>query len=168
MKPFKLIATLGLIFLMTIGHKTVNAQGMGYNTAIGLRFGGTEGLTAKFGLGNDAAIEGILGFGPHYLSITGLYEIYRPTGVNQLNWYYGGGAHVAWITNRNYYYAPNRKYGVYDQSTAIGIDGIIGIEYKIPNAPIAFSLDAKPTFSVYDSGGSVVFLDLGLGLKAAF
>ena len=62
-------------------------------------------------------------------SAAGLYEWTQPVINNDFNLYYGVGGHLGAAANK----------------FAIGIDAIVGLEYKIPNAPIAFSLDYKPS-----------------------
>lgn len=137
-----------------------------YNTAIGLRAGGTSGLTIKRFVGNNA-IEGIIGFAPNAFSITGLYEIHA-AAFNEpgFKWYYGGGAHVA-FTGNNYYWRDNSRY-YRNTGVGLGIDGIIGLEYKINPIPIAISLDLKPFVEMNTNGGIYSFIDPGLGIKVAF
>lgn len=144
-----------------------------YNTAIGLRAGGTSGLTVKQFIGSSHAIEGIIGFWPNAFSITATYQKYTSSGsVTGLNWYYGGGAHVAIETDPTYHYDKNRGrwyyYRYHDEGVGIGIDGIIGLEYKIPAIPFAISLDLKPFLEVGSYGGVFAALDPGLGIKVAF
>jgi hypothetical protein len=145
----------------------------GYRTAIGIRAGETSGLTFKRFVSPNMAVEGIIGFFPNAIGITGLYEGYVATDVEGLNWYYGGGAHVTagtGATNRTYYSPRTGRYEVYryrDYGVGLGIDGIAGIEYKIPRAPFAFSLDVKPYIEV-NSGDVYLALDPGLGIKVAF
>jgi len=141
-----------------------------YNVAIGVRAGGTSGLTAKFFTGSSRAFEGIISAGYHHFGLTALYEAYVGAfGVDGLNWYYGGGAHVKyqspnieWVDfNDDYYYRGSDR-------LALGVDGIVGIEYKIPPIPIAISLDLKPNVEVWTTGGVGLGIDPGLGVKLAF
>lgn len=152
------------VFALTILSFSTYAQ-LDYNTAIGLRAGETSGLTIKKSLGGNA-FEGILGVWGSGLSFTGLYEWVAPTNVGGLNWYYGLGGHAAIGTG--YYYKSRRAYYYRTGGFGIGIDGIVGIEYKIPNAPIAFSFDLKPYIEMYSGGGVFSSLDPGLGIKVAF
>ncbi len=141
-----------------------------YNTAIGLRAGGTSGLTIKHFFGSANAIEGIVGIWPNTISLTGLYEKNVGAGVAGLNFYYGGGAHISAGTNSYYDY---RRDGYYyyrypNGSPGLGIDGIVGLEYKIPPIPIAISLDLKPFVEVNSIGRIYTAIDPGLGIKVAF
>ncbi|MES2800625.1 MAG: hypothetical protein V4638_11455 [Bacteroidota bacterium] len=150
----------------------LNAQ-LNYKTAIGLRGGETSGLTIKQGIGGASAIEGIIGFQGHGLSLTVLYEKYQGTGLAGLNWYFGGGAHATFFKyyySRKHYFRDDHYHSnyYYDGGFGIGLDGVIGLEYKIPKAPIAFSLDLKPYVEINSHGNLWTSLDPGLGIKVAF
>lgn len=162
---------LTLCLFVVLGT-AVNAQ-LNYNTAIGLRGGETSGLTIKQGIGGSKAIEGIVGVYGNGLSVTVLFEKYQGTGLSGLNWYYGAGAHVAFFDyyyDRRYYFRDGyyRSRYYYDDGFGFGIDGVLGLEYKIPKAPIAFSLDIKPYVEMNNRGGIWTSLDPGLGIKVAF
>lgn len=141
-----------------------------YKTAIGLRGGETSGLTIKQFIGSSTAIEGIIGMWYHGLSTTILYERHAPGfGVDGLNWYYGVGGHLAFQTGYYAYYYRNDRYRYYSNGNlGLGIDGVIGLEYKIPKAPFAISLDMKPYVEVASKGNVWMSLDPGLGIKVTF
>jgi hypothetical protein len=139
-----------------------------YKTSIGIRVGGTSGATVKHFFRPATAVEGILGTFGNGFSITGLVEKNAQAfDVPGLNWYYGGGAHIAfyngnhshWVEGRNVHYRDNNDVGV-------GINGIIGLEYILPdNIPVAFSLDFKPFLEIDSDGDVGVAPDLALGIK---
>ncbi len=141
-----------------------------YRTAIGVRAGGTSGLTIKHFFANYSAIEGIIGFHPNAFSLTALYEKHQGFSTPGLHWYYGGGGHVAFESGRFYSYNEGRKWRRYygDGEVALGVDGVLGLEYKIPPIPFAISFDVKPFLEVNTGGGTYVGLDPGLGIKVAF
>lgn len=137
-----------------------------YKTALGLRVGGTSGLTFKHFFGGSTAFEGIVGVWPNALGFTGLIEKHVPAfDVDGLNWYYGGGGHIVAGTERVYY--EGRRYDRGDE-LGLGVDGMLGIEYKIPPIPFAVSLDLKPFIEVQTDGDAFLALDPGLGVKVAF
>lgn len=140
-----------------------------WKNAIGLRAGGTSGLTYKHRFSKSAAAEFIFSFSP---GITGLFEKYSSTNEQGLSWYYGGGAHFSFnrYNNRYFFYHKGRYYysGEYYYGHAFGVDGIVGLEYKIPAAPIAFSVDVKPNLEMTTGGHVFMYLDPGLGIKVAF
>ncbi|MGQ8335652.1 hypothetical protein ACUNWD_03815 [Sunxiuqinia sp. A32] len=135
-----------LLFITIISYS--NAQE--YNTGIGIRGGFAQGLTVKHFIGESTALEGILSTRWGGFNITGLYEIHNPAfNVAGMYWYYGFGGHIGfwdghqvhdWFDDDNTY-------------TVIGIDGVLGLEYNIPGAPINLSLDWKPAMNIIGHTG---------------
>jgi hypothetical protein len=126
----------------------IGFQATGQNlpsNAVGLRAGPGSGITFQHKLSNKTGVELIAATRYAGLSLTGLYEIHAQAfDVKNLNWYYGGGAHLGWygrwptgIYDRGRYYTGQ---GI------LGLDGIVGMEYIIQEIPIMFSLDWKPSF----------------------
>jgi hypothetical protein len=154
-----------LTFFLLISKRS-NAQD--YSTAIGVKFGGFEnGLSVKHFMDNEASLEGILGFRTDGVVITGLYELNQTAfNVNELKFYYGGGAHIGAIGSGVYH----RYNGLEEDYTSghllLGIDGVVGLEYNIPGIPIAISLDLNPRLEL--ATGPFVDLAPGLGLKYTF
>jgi hypothetical protein len=151
----------------TTATQTENTDGT-YKTAIGIRGGETSGFTLKHFTGTESAIEGIFGFWPDAFSITGLFEHYVNAGTDGLYWYYGGGGHVGFNTGGLYYASESRRYYYHSGETGIGIDGMLGIEYKIPRIPFAISLDLKPYMEITTMNRVYGSIDPGLGVKVAF
>lgn len=169
MKRFLILSTL-FLFGFTLAS-SVKAQSLdaNYRTAIGLRAGGTSGITFKHFTSNSRAFEGILGIWGNGFGITGLIEQYAGTTVPGLNWYYGAGAHIAvWDGPYRRYRGDYLYYNYNNDGLALGVDGIVGIEYKIPPIPFAVSLDVKPLLGIHTRGGAHFALDPGLGIKFAF
>jgi hypothetical protein len=129
---------LSLILIVSIAVM-VNAQD--YKTGIGLRGGLSNGLTIKHFVSDKAAFEGLLSTRWQGFDITGLYEIHNQAfDVEQLNWYYGFGAHIGTYNASN---VPWKTSG-----TVVGVDGILGIEYSFKEAPINIGVDWKPAFNL--------------------
>jgi len=143
-----------------------------YRNAFGVRIGETSGLTYNHIFGGGNAVEGILDFSPYTVGITGLYEKYLNTGVAGLNLYLGGGAHINSGNNRTrtYYFYRGVQYVYVDQPnySAVGVDGIVGIEYKFKPVPIALSLDVKPYFEGGNYGYNYFAVDPGVGFKIKY
>ena len=125
------------------------ASAQDYNTGIGLRGGLSNGITLKHFVSNNAAVEGILSSRWAGFDITGLYEIHNEAfEVDQLKWYYGGGAHIG------FWNGDNVTWGDAGTSyTVIGIDGILGIEYSFTEAPINIGIDWKPAINLTGYSG---------------
>ncbi len=94
-------------------------------------------------------------------------------GLNGLECYYGAGGHAVEGTGRIYsgedsnpVYPRGDYYGV--GSGGIGIDGVLGLEYKIPPVPFAISFDIKPFLEFDTHGYGFMALDPGFGIKFIF
>jgi hypothetical protein len=164
MKKIIFYAFISVSFLLI--SKTSSAQD--YKTAVGLKFGGYEnGVAVKYFIMNDVALEGIAGFRDHGLVITGLYEFHQEAfGVHELKFYYGAGAHIGAIGS-GVYQRFNGDNQPYNRSTILlGVDGVLGLEYKIPKSPIAISLDLNPRAEL--ATGPFFDIAPGLGLKYTF
>ena len=179
-----IIAT-GLLFgvisvsrTQTISGNDANGSGLSinksayYRTAIGLRAGETSGLTLKRFSGTGRAVEGIIGMWPSGLSLSVLYEAYASAGTTGLSWYYGAGGHAAFETSRLIYTAYDYAGRYYSYRTlgsmGLGVDGIIGLEYKVLPIPFALSFDLKPFLEINTSGRAYMAVDPGLGIKLTF
>jgi len=156
-----------LIVLLLFSSGVTMAQ---YDFAVGLRSGGTSGLTLKKNKGNSA-LEGIVGFYHHGFSLTGLWEK-QQSAFNEpgFNWFYGFGGHLAFYGD-NFDEGPgwyDHPHHIDDGDFGIGIDGIVGLEYKIPNAPLAIDISFKPYMELVSEGGVFFSPDPGIGIKFAF
>jgi hypothetical protein len=131
-----------------------------YKSAVGLKFIYGISLTGKTFLNDKAALEGILrytgGGGLSNFAFTGLYEHHTDIkSVEGLRWYVGGGGQVI-------YYS-----GGGGSDVSFGVSGILGLEYKIKNLPLAISADWQPTYMI--SPASVFSAENGgIGVKYTF
>jgi len=139
-----------------------------YQIAAGLKFGGYEnGISGKYFMNNSTALEAILGFRQKGLVITGLYEIHQVAfNVPALKFYYGFGAHIGAIGSGTYKRFNGDTQVYANNQVLLGADGVIGLEYKIPDAPIAISLDLNPRIEL--ATGPFVDIAPGLGIKYTF
>jgi hypothetical protein len=116
-----------------------------YQTALGVRLGDPSGITLQHYISNNSALEGILGIGPNWFTITGLYELHQSfSSPDGLGWYIGFGGDIGAL-NGTYHY-NSHEYG--GGGFILGVDGILGLEYTIPQAPINLSLDWKPDINL--------------------
>ncbi len=160
----RLVIAVGFIFGLTAN---VSAQS-NYNTGVGLRLGGYEnGITLKHFISSDTALEGILGFRRGGFVFTGLYEKHAIAFAEpSLNWFYGAGAHIGGISGDRYYraYGNDRYYN--DSGILLGADGILGLEWQVPELPIAASLDLHPRLEV--ARGPFLDLEVALSIRYIF
>ena len=154
-----------------------SGEGQEFKTGIGVRLGGlTSGITVKHFTNPSAALEGIVSFGNRSFVITGLYEKHRVINTAPgLKWLYGIGGHVGFFRYGGYYYMVKyNKHGyVYytenpgGSTAVVGLDFILGLDYKFNNAPFNVGLDIKPFFDFY-SGGPNGYFDGALSVRFAF
>ena len=129
------------------------AKGSSYKTALGVKFYPGAGITLKHFVKSNAALEGIGYFWRDGVRITGLYEFHgNISGAPGLKWYVGPGAHIG-FWNNSYW---KREYGNYRGGALVGIDGVLGLDYKFKGAPINMSVDWQPSFEfgTYGAGFS--------------
>lgn len=159
--------SLGFIvfaFIFLGFNTSADAQALGhtYNTGVGVKVGywGGGALDVKHFLSPTSALEGQLGFGSNWFTITGLYEYHGAIdGAPGLMWYVGPGAHVGFWSNK---YKNNHDH---DGSAFFGVDGVLGLDYKFNKAPIDISLDIQPSVSIPHGGFDIWG---GLGIRFAF
>ncbi|NCI46170.1 hypothetical protein [Sediminibacterium soli] len=156
---------LSAFLVVMIAAVSVHAQtndGPDYKTAIGVKvYPGA--ITLKHFIKPTVALEGLGYISSDGFRLTGLYELHNDIGgVAGLKWYLGGGAHVgvwsdSWRT----------KYPYRNDGLALGIDGVLGLDYKIQGIPLNISFDWQPSFNIigysYFEGGWG-----GLGLRYTF
>jgi hypothetical protein len=144
MKKATLLLAITLFIITTIYAQKYNSRS-DYKTAAGIKFLDGAGLTIKHFLNDKAALEGIAYFYGNGTRITGLYEVHFDiAGAEGLKWYVGPGAHIGLYQN---------KY--FGGGTFVGIDGVLGLDYKINNAPLNLSLDWQPSFEFGNNRGFV-------------
>ncbi len=138
-------------------------------SGIGVRFGSDLGMSYKHYFKTDAAWEAIVSSGYKAFDFTMLYErqvnIFKTPG---LNFFYGAGAHAGFFQRRlSVHYDPYYYYYYsYNAYPSLGVDGILGVEYKIPALPLSVGLDMKPVIDFYYPGYS--FLDGALTIRYVF
>ena len=131
---------------------TLSANAQEYNWAVGLRGGAFSGLTVK--KNNDAnALEFGASWGlGNYIVVDGVYEWQQPVITEGFNLYYGAGAFL----------------GAFENDFAVGAEGVVGLEYKIPDFPLAFSFDYRPSLNALHIGNLNGLYNFGLGIKYCF
>jgi hypothetical protein len=147
-----------LIFCCTLVTQRVQAQANGdtYKTAIGVKFYPT-GVTLKTFMKSNIAFEAIGYFWEKGTRITGLFEYhYNLSPSGSLKWYIGPGVHVGFY-----------KQDFFNGGTSVGIDGVLGLDYKFPGIPVNVSLDWQPSYEFGNFGGFSGNWG-GVGLRLAF
>lgn len=129
-----LASSILILFLFSSSAKAQDNIGSHeYKTALGVKFY-PGAVSLKHFIKPKAALEGLGYFWNRGFRVTGLYEFHNDiNGVEGLKWYVGPGAHVGFY---------NSKHG---GGSSFGVDGVIGLDYKIREAPINLSVDWQPS-----------------------
>lgn len=158
----KIVVLLGLLALLTVSRSQAQSMGSEYRTAIGAKFW-PGGLTIKHFIRDNRALEGIAYFWGHGFRFTGLYEVHGDiNSAPGLKWYVGPGVHIG--AYNDHYWRGNDHYE--DGAASFGLDGVLGLDYKIKGAPIALSVDINPYLEILHHPYFNVWG--GLGIKFTF
>ena len=134
-------------------------------TQLGFIIGSTTGLSGKYDLGGDRAIDGALayslnsryGFAFHGDYLFNKARQFNVGEVSPLNLYYGLGARFVEIRNR-----------YFDESTStrIGIRAPIGVHYRINDPTLELFAEIVPVLDL--TPRSDVSIDAGVGVRIIF
>jgi hypothetical protein len=126
-----------------------------YNWGVGVRGGIVDsGITFKTSLGGANMLEAILGFGQG-TNVYALYERIMPLDARGLHLYYGVGGNVGeW---------KKEDHGRF----TLGVDGVIGVEYKIDQTPVILGIDYKPGLNLIGHDGFQAS-DFGFNVRVVF
>jgi hypothetical protein len=134
---------LFFFILSFISFSDIIAQS--YKTAIGIRLSSQDAvqnnsISFKQFLNEKMAIEGLLTFDKN-IAIGGLVEFHKPiNSADGLKWFYGGGAYLGFDSDNS---DPDRN--------LMGLQGVVGLDYKFPSLPINLALDWKPELNIIDN-----------------
>ncbi len=154
---------LMIVVLALIVLNRADGQSMGttYRTALGVKFY-PGAISIKHFTQPNRALEGLGYFWNYGFRFTGLYEIHGDiNGAPGLKWYVGPGAHIGFWNND-----WKRRYPSRDDGVAIGVDGVLGLDYKVKGAPINLSIDWQPSFNI--AGYSYFSSWGGFGIRYTF
>jgi len=149
----------------------VSAQN--YTRDFGVRLGNHFSATCRQYMEEDQALELMLFIGRQGMTITLLKEYFQPArGQISKNLYfqYGYGAHLG-FRHTDHYTVLNRTYRLEDYRTSplLGINGLIGLEYRFPEFPFLISVDLKPYFEYSTIQIFSLYLQgIGISLKYRF
>jgi hypothetical protein len=153
----KITMGLAVFFIITVAQaQNKSGSGPSYQNALGVKVWDGGGISFKHFFNDKNAGELIGYFWNQGTRITGLYEIHGAiNNAGGLRWYIGPGAHVGFYNTKN------------GGGSFIGIDGVLGLDYKFNGAPINLSLDWQPSFEFGDARGFVGSWG-GLGVRYTF
>jgi len=128
-----------------------SANAQDYKVAIGIRFSSKVALinnsvSLKYFFSEKTAVEGLISFG-HPFALGLLIEQHKPI-LSNFNYFYGGGFYAGFSGMRR-----------------MGLQGVIGLDYKLPAVPLNFAIDWKPELTL---AKEFSFEPQALGVTARF
>ena len=147
MKKLVLISALVISLLFSAA-----AFAQPYKMGLGIRIGSPDavistGATFKYFFKERTAIETLLTFGDPF-AVGLLLAHHQSFAATGLQWFAGGGGYVGFSGLRR-----------------TGLQGVLGLDYKIPTLPINFSIDWKPELTLTNEFS---FEPAAVGLSARF
>lgn len=138
-KPFFYAMTTAFFMLFMV--VAANAQ---YKSAVGLRLGYPWAVSYKTFISDAGALEVYGSYRGYktlnWFGINGAYQHHMPiSGVDNLSWYVGGGLGV---------YFWNFDFDTDANTTTLGLQGYLGLDYKFKTIPLNLSIDWIPTFAL--------------------
>lgn len=152
----KFLNILGLAGIMALGSTTVNAQT--YRTGAGILIDFGDGSTwvgphlKHFFSAHNAGEFSVL-FGDHTTTVQAMYQYNQKfAGAQGLMWYVGVGPAVSF----------------HKHSSTFSVVPTVGLDFKIPRAPLDLSFDWRPRMFFYDGESDFVGGRFGLGMRLTF
>ena len=153
--------------------------GMGqyFQHSAGLRLGGTSGITYKTFMNDNQGIQFLLSGRASGVQATITYQYYKPLNIGKYDTfflYYGPGGHAGIERHSNQVLVTNepyQPYTYYEDRTqfVMGVDAIVGIEYRLIPVPLVIGFDIKPYLNFIGMRElEFRFWDAALTVKYAF
>ena len=168
--------TLALILLL-VAALTCNAQY--YKNSSGIRLGYTSGLTYKHFINDEQAMEFIASGRNEGFQATTLYQFHRPMDIgfhDQFFLFYGVGGHIGFerLDDQRLLgpFVPgvDPEFRTSERSFfTMGVNTVLGIEYRWLNVPMTIGLDIKPYLDFIGMRRTKIrFWDTALSFKYIF
>jgi hypothetical protein len=156
MKLTRFISTISFLLITYLANSqaTTEQYTSPYKKAIGFKLN-PGAISYRSFYTRNKAVEGIGFISLDGFQLTILNEKFTPfANAENLTWYMGYGGHFNLWSERYKLNNPSKSAGV-----AVGIDGMLGLDYKLKNTPINLSVDIQPAFNFVGAS----YFDLGWG-----
>ena len=156
MKLTRITITLCFLFVtyFAISQASTEQYTSPYKKAIGFKLN-PGAISYRSFYTRNKAVEGIGFISIDGFQLTILNEKYTPfANAENLTWYIGYGGHFNLWSEKYKLNNTSKSAGV-----AVGADGMLGLDYKLKNAPINLSVDIQPAFNFVGAS----YFDLGWG-----
>jgi len=150
----KLVVRFKCVVLIVLASVCFSAKAQDYKTLLKLSAGTAYNASVKILTGFENGYEFTLGYNKEKYMMEAL-RVFQvpafPEGNSKLFLSRGFGAHVSYNTQyclHNFFF--NRQpYMVKDKFFTVGIDGYIGMEYRMLSHPFVLSFDWRPCFEMF-------------------
>jgi len=162
------------VFTVLIVMISLQVFSQDYRYSAGLRGGYTSGITFQAYLDDQNAFQAMLSWRDGGMQFTALYEKYHPIFVDRSDHfflYYGVGGHLGYTKGYKRYYYDNSYYTYYESIArpVFGVDGIVGVEFRLYTVPLSFGLDYKPFAEFFgESVFRLIMYDFAFTMKYNF
>ena len=130
-----------VLFISSVKLSAQQKDSYSYKTAVGVKFY-PGAISLKHFISEDKCVEALAYFWRGN-RLSGLYEKYFVIpDFESVKWYVGAGGNIS-LYDKNYY----------DGASFLGLDGVLGLDYKPQNLPLNFSLDWQPSFDLGGGNG---------------
>jgi hypothetical protein len=156
MKLTRFITTISFLLITYLANSqaTTEQYTSPYKIPIGFKLN-PGAISYRSFYTRNKAVEGIGFISLDGFQLTILNEKFTPfANAENLTWYMGYGGHFNLWSERYKLNNPSKSAGV-----AVGIDGMLGLDYKLKNTPINLSVDIQPAFNFVGAS----YFDLGWG-----
>ena len=156
MKLTRFITTISFFMITYLANSQASTEEYTspYKKAIGFKLN-PGAISYRSFYTRNKAVEGIGFISLDGFQLTILNEKFTPfANAENLTWYIGYGGHFNLWSERYKLNNPSKAAGV-----AVGVDGMLGLDYKLKNTPINLSVDIQPAFNFVGAS----YFDLGWG-----
>lgn len=156
MKLTRFITTISFLLITYFANSQVSTEQYTspYKKSIGIKLN-PGAISYRSFYTRNKAVEGMGFISIDGFQLTILNEKYTPfANAENLTWYIGYGGHFNLWSERYKLNNPSKTAGV-----AVGVDGMLGLDYKLKNTPINLSVDIQPAFNFVGAS----YFDLGWG-----
>ena len=123
-----------------------------YANEVGLRGGYSGGITFRVNLEENLSYEGQLSYRDNGAIFTMIRQQHQEMGMDPLgNWefIYGFGVHAGFYFTDSYkIFCREIYYGREIFTPVIGMDGYVGIDYRLADLPMSFGMSFQPHMEI--------------------
>ena len=161
------------IYIIILLLVSMNAFPQFYVKEVGIRGGYTAGFTFRVNIEETLSYEAQVSYRNNGAIFTVIRQRHQEIGMDKHgNWefYYGFGPHVGFYLTDSYRILFREIYFGRELFTPVfGMDGYLGIEYQLVNAPVSFGCSFKPYMELsLKKLFGINFWDFGLSVRYRF